>query len=268
MHELPRTEYPKVRPLFQNLAHSRALVFSLLEGNHTGRVFVDRMGDPRAAFLALACEFWYVAGDAGNTAFLQGLRRLALGELKPPGGHTFLFPPDEAWQRALQGLLADFKPMIIARREFDLDVERFAQPRGWKDRIPAGFRVQRYDRGLAQGVGLEEFWGSLDNFLARGFGFAALRGDEVVSRCHTVMVGDGRAEISIETAEPYRRRGLGALAARAFIEHGLAQGVQPVWSCWSTNTASVQMAEKLGFVARADMPVVYTIMEAQARESE
>jgi len=256
MHELARTEYVQLRPLFGDIAHCRALVFSLLEGNHAGRAFVDRPENPSVAFLALTCEFWFVAGDAGNNGFLRTLRDWALSELRPPSGQMFFFPPDLAWQQALQGLFADLQPMVIARIELDLDMERFEQ-QGWRHRVPAGFRVQRYGRALATGLGLEAFWGSLDRFLARGYGFAVLHGDEVVSRCHTVVVGDGRAEISIETTEPYRRQGLGGLAACAFIEHSLEQGTRPVWSCWSTNTPSVRMAQKLGFATQADVPVLY-----------
>lgn len=258
MYELVHSEYQQVRPLFEDLTHSRALVFSLLESNHLGRVFVGRAESPTAAFLALACEFWYVGGDAGNQAFLREIRHRILPELLPSGGPLFLFPADAAWQQALQAALADLQTMVIARSEFALDEARFAAQGACQEHIPAGFSVQRYDRALAAGLELEPFWGGLDRFLEGGFGFAVLRGDEVVSRCHTVMVGDGRAEIGVETSEPYRRQGLGALAASALIQHGLARGIRPAWSCWSINTPSLRMAHKLGFVPHAAISVLYS----------
>ncbi|MGC9396922.1 MAG: GNAT family N-acetyltransferase, partial [Anaerolineae bacterium] len=48
-----------------------------------------------------------------------------------------------------------------------------------------------------------------------------MKGNEIVSRCHTVTVGGGEAEINIETAEAYRRQGFATLAACAFIEQCL-----------------------------------------------
>ena len=93
--------------------------------------------------------------------------------------------------------------------------------------------------------------------MARGFGFAVLRDGEVISRCHTVLVGRGHAEISIETEAPHRRRGFATLAAEAFLEHCGEVGLTPAWSCWDYNTASQQLAEKLGFVhTRTDLAYV------------
>jgi RimJ/RimL family protein N-acetyltransferase len=153
--------------------------------------------------------------------------------------------------------------MRIARAAFDLSLEGFRQSHArWQSRIPEGLAVRRYDRALTESApGIVEFWGSIDAFLQHGLGFAVLQGEETVSRCHTVLAGDGRAEISIETQEAYRRQGLATLACCAFIESCLDGGLRPEWSCWHNNAASIALAEKLGFERAPDVPVVYVHQE-------
>jgi RimJ/RimL family protein N-acetyltransferase len=62
-------------------------------------------------------------------------------------------------------------------------------------------------------------------------------------------------DLSIETLPPYRRRGLGARAARTLIRHMRSTGRSPVWGALETNTASRALAARLGFVEAAGIAV-------------
>ncbi len=266
MHELSRPDFDVIRPLFCNETGNdagkrevgRTFVAALLEGNHQGRVFVDNKATPSTVLVALACEFLYVAGRADDPATNANLRRVITDELLPAHepGHEYaiIFPTSGAWEAALAVMFCDAPALHhAARHEFEFSLDRFQRAHAeWRDRIPEGFALRRYDRALAEGQGLAEFWGSLDAFLERGFGFGVIKGDEVVSRCHTVMIGAGEAEINIETAAAYRRQGFATLAACAFIEHCLTVDLEPAWSCWDYNVASHNLAERLGFVYRGD----------------
>jgi len=259
IHELEKTAYEKARPLFQEMEHSQLFADAIFEGNHVGRIFVDDPERPTAALLAPMCEFFFIAGQTENVAFNQAMRALILSELVSSEGDLLLFPTSEAWKTALDKLFADYARLHVARKAFTFDPTVFAERHaGWRERIPSGYVVHQYDRALAENTELADFWGSLDNFLARGFGFAVMKGDEAVSRCHTVMVGGGEAEISIETAESHRRQGFATLATCAFIEHCLEQGLRPAWSCWDNNIPSQILAQKLGFNHPVDVPVIYT----------
>jgi RimJ/RimL family protein N-acetyltransferase len=75
-----------------------------------------------------------------------------------------------------------------------------------------------------------------------------LHEQEIVGWCLSEYNAGPRCEIGIATAEPFRRRGLATLMARAFIDHALTQGVYDIgWICWAGNRPSVATAEKLGF---------------------
>ncbi|HOU16176.1 MAG TPA: GNAT family N-acetyltransferase [Anaerolineae bacterium] len=258
LYELEKTTYPKIIPLFESTGYSQLFVDAVLEGHHVGRVFVDDPQCPAAALVAPLCEFFFLAGQADNAAFNQAMRERILAEFVSPDGDLLLFPTSAVWQSALEALFGDFKLLRVARKAFTFDPERFAAKHAtWREQIPAGYTIRRYDRKLAEETELTDFWGSLDNFLAHGVGFALMKGDEIVSRCHSVMVGGGEAEINIETAEPYRRQGFATLAACAFVEHCLAHHLRPAWSCWDNNIPSQILAHKLGFNRPVDVPAIY-----------
>jgi len=69
-----------------------------------------------------------------------------------------------------------------------------------------------------------------------------------VSFCYPVVQTETFWDISIDTLETYRGRGFAARAVRAMIRHMRRAGKAPVWGALETNTASVAVARKLGFV--------------------
>lgn len=260
IQELEKTSYEKMRRLFQEMGHSQLFIEAIFEGNHAGRFFVNDLEHPTAALAAPLCGFLFPAGRADDAAFNVALRERILEDLAPPEGHLLLFPTSQAWQNTLDALFADFARLHVAHKAFTFYPDTFTARHGdWREHIPAGYTVRRYNRPLAEAAGVEvEFWGGLDRFLTHGIGTAVLKDGEIVSRCHAVMVGGGEAEISIETTEPYRRQGFATLAACAFIGHCLDQGLRPAWSCWDNNIPSQILAQKLGFNNPVDLPAIYT----------
>ena len=76
-----------------------------------------------------------------------------------------------------------------------------------------------------------------------------------VSFCYPVWQTETLWDVSIETLEPYRRRGFGERAARALIRHMRAAGRAPVWGALETNTGSRVLAARLGFLETAGIAV-------------
>lgn len=226
-----------------------AFVQALLNGKHEGRLYVDDPEDPGIFVAALACGFNYIAGRSDRTHRNQLTARFVAAELAPEDDYIILFPTSPSWETTLPTMFADATELIRAGRlEYEFDPERFRQQCGtWRAQLPRGFTVRPYDRHLAQEHNLETFWGSIDTFLAHGFGYAVMHQDQPVSRCHTVLIGNDHAEISVETLEAHRRQGLATFSACAFIERCLVSGLTPAWSCWDHNIPSQRLAEKLGF---------------------
>jgi RimJ/RimL family protein N-acetyltransferase len=100
---------------------------------------------------------------------------------------------------------------------------------------------------------------SIDDFLAKSFGVCLLHEGEIIGWCLSEYNCGPRCEIGIAVAEPFRRRGLATLMARAFIDQALTQGVYDIgWICWAGNRPSMATAEKLG-LALVDERDVYWV---------
>ena len=258
MVELAPSRYAKVLPLFSSIASHRAIVYSVLERNNPGRVFVDNASNPRSAFLFSVTEFFYFAGDETNAAFMEEMRNIIFNDLlSPPYSVSFGgFTP--AWKETLDRWLTGMPGGWANRAELDFPPKNFAALQEWRTRIPDGYRIAPFDPQLAGcTAGIEQLWNGAQNFMDQGAGYAVLEGDEIVSSCFMVVKGAGEAEISVDTHEAHRRRGLAQLCVSAFVETCLQRGLRPHWTCWADNLASLKLAQSLGFTRRSESPVRY-----------
>lgn len=78
-----------------------------------------------------------------------------------------------------------------------------------------------------------------------GLGAVILKDGVVVSGAASYSSYMGGIEIEIDTKKEYRRRGLGLVCGARLVLECLDRGVYPSWD--AANTASVRLAEKLGY---------------------
>ena len=84
---------------------------------------------------------------------------------------------------------------------------------------------------------------------------AAWDGGLPVAFCYPVVQTETLWDVSIDTLEAYRCRGLGTRAARRMITRMLEVGKRPVWGALESNTASRTLAARLGFLESARLSV-------------
>jgi RimJ/RimL family protein N-acetyltransferase len=262
LEELKVSEFEKVRPLFEG--RERAPVRAIIAGNCPSQVFVDDAARPTAVFMWNEFRYSYLAGDAGNFDFRLCLSDMLQGELLPQARESHdptlvVYPYQAAWHEMIPLWFWNCTRYKAARTSFKFDPARF-RPQA---QVPAGLRLQRIDQATLERSGAEIapalrlFWHALGDFLAKGVGFCVLDGDDMVSSCLSAFAAEGQYEVDIQTHPEYRRQGLAALTASAFVAHCLEHGWEPVWECWDNNTASIALAEKVGFVRVADLPVCF-----------
>jgi ribosomal protein S18 acetylase RimI-like enzyme len=249
MHALAEEAYERVRPLIAQSAMRgcRAKPCSVIDGLQPGAVFVDNGDRPQTALICgHRLGAYYAFGDPYQPAFLRFVPELLERHLTER--YCALFATSHDWETRLSSLF----DAPYARLAFDFAPPPGWPPSDWRQSLPPGFTLARLDAALTEGMGervgsfLSGRWGSIEGFLKHGFGFCITRGGQVVSYCMTSMVGGGEAEIQIQTFDPeLQRRGLATLAATAFIEHCLGNGLKPGWTTDLENHASVGLAKRL-----------------------
>ena len=233
------------------------LGYTIVERRQTGRIFVDHPDDPRAAL------FWHysgcaiLAGGSDNDRFAGGIQKLLTGKFEDNQKRFALIVDDEGWNgRILDFARGDGNIIKDRRIRFRLDRSRFSIS---NHPVPAGFELKAIDETLLGmirgGIVPSYIWDSPRAFLSEGKGFCMMEGGDIACTAFSSYIGNRQVDIGIETAESYRRRGLGAPTAAAMVAHCLERGLGPDWGCAATNTGSQKIAQKLGFEVLASHPL-------------
>jgi GNAT superfamily N-acetyltransferase len=262
MYELVRRDFHKIRRVFQDIERGRPFIYCLIEENNEFsstecRMGVDDIHDPSSVFIHGDVGH-YIAGETDNDAFNKAVEEYLLTQVIPArsasGGNLLINAFSDEWKALIDEMVREYGVKDAIRYVFDLDEALYRERHSdWRTRIPEGYHIRRIDRELAERDFPGGAWRTVDGFLQGGFGFCVMKGEERISVCDTVFVGDHRAETSIVTEERYRRQGFGTLACCAYLDHCLACGIRPKWGTFFE--PAIQMAKKLGFVEREHFPI-------------
>ena len=265
LHELEKSEFHKVLPLFQGYLQD-PMMHAVIEGRSSGRVFVDDAADPGAAFVWTGTECAYVAGGEGSSRFEQALHQLVLEEIIPAAqssGRDFLslFSFPGSYAPKLEDLFSAQVPLRTPLSTFYFDEGRFdarhrepqKQPMGAITLKRIGAEELANPRNEHLSGEIAAYWGTAGSFLEDGIGYCVLDGEHLVSWCYVQAYGQGAQTIDIWTVPSHRRRGLGTLVAAAVINRSLAEGYSPFWICDKANVGSRRLAERLGFRYTGDI---------------
>lgn len=93
-------------------------------------------------------------------------------------------------------------------------------------------------------------WGGPATLAGSGFGWGAFVAGRLASIACTFFLGETYEDIGVVTEPDFRGLGLSVACAGALCHDIRARGHQPSWTTSPDNTASLRVAEKLGFVVQ------------------
>jgi len=223
--------------IFEDATNSKPVVFSVIEGNTDGKIFVDNDKNPKTALIQLY-DMFFLKGET-NRDFCENIFNLLVNEVFPIMDEEYFdfYCLSDNLRDDVEEIFASLIHSKLVRKTFTFDRDKFERHRGWRERLPERYTMDMFKGPLSVKL-------KLDN--------------EVVSECSAVFAGAGQAEISVRTNEKYRKQGFAALACAAFIEECLSEGYIPNWTCWDFREGSAELARKMGFVELKD-DIVYGI---------
>lgn len=90
-------------------------------------------------------------------------------------------------------------------------------------------------------------YGSYDNYLKNGYGYAALKDNEIVARSLMTFNYENKSNISVDTIQLHRNKGLSSYLVSKTIQEALRRNQIPIWDCSEDNIASEKTALRCGF---------------------
>lgn len=252
MFQLRKEEYSKILPLINNITHSKGIIYSVVEGNTEGKIFVDDLENPKTTFIEW--EFSYLIGFDTNEDFNSKLLNYIFNEKIPKSKikELILFVISGNWNKFKKSL-KEKGCINIERKMFTFNYSAYIKNNIEKIEIPDTFDIVKIGKEFVHKYEKHE---DIMNSPYR-FGFSIVNDIEIVSECTTVAIGSKEAEISVETNEKYRNKGYATEVCKQFINYCIANGIIPCWSCWPFRTESIKLAHKLGFEDNGEIPVIF-----------
>ena len=84
-----------------------------------------------------------------------------------------------------------------------------------------------------------------EEFFQYGMGYVVMKDNEIIAGASSYSFDGERLEITIETKEEYRKKGLALACASKIILESLSKNIFPRWD--AANLSSVALAKKLGY---------------------
>jgi hypothetical protein len=252
LHKLKNEDYGRVMPLIKDISHSRALVFSVIEGNAQGSVFVDNIEEPRTAYIE--GEFSYLVGYENNSSFNNDIYNYIFNEKisKSKDEELVLFLFSESWLE-IRSLLKERGCIDIQRKTFNFNVKKFKESKDNRINLTEGFDIVKITEEFVNKYQKHQ---EIIQFPSR-FGFCIVNEKEIVSECISVAVGAGEVEIGVNTNEMYSHKGYATKVCSEFIDYCIEKDIWPNWSCWPFRKESINLAGKLGFEEKESVPAIY-----------
>ena len=254
--------YDGLMPLVAPLDYHLTLM-SIIQGKTSARVYVDRIHRPRAAFLWRKGKAWLLGSpvDSFNDGLMDTLEGGYFQIIRERGAGYFRLHYDERWGSDLDRIFPGLRREEYQRSYYHMD----AGGKYWDVNPPPDFRIVEIDEALlaSEYVNIDQVRDetvserdSVEDFLGSGFGYAAMKGDEIVSWCMSEYNTGDRCKLGIATIKRHQGKGLATQVARAVIGHAVRQGVHSIgWHCWKNNEPSVRTALKIGFEHGLDYPI-------------
>ncbi len=228
-----------------------------------GRVWVPRLENSPYCLVVVG-DFAYLLGLPPKGEPALDLK----SQIYQSADQAFLYPQNERWADWLEdeflGLIRPVSRYALKKDEHHFDI---GQLKGYISGIPEGIRIKRIDERLYR-LALKAEWSralcvnfeNYEHFSRYCFGYAAMKGREMLAGCSAYGVSEGMMEIEVDTRKDWRRKGLALACSAAFLLECLEKGLTPNWD--AVNLQSVGLAEKLGYVYDGEYQV-YRLKELE-----
>jgi RimJ/RimL family protein N-acetyltransferase len=244
-------------------SHSDIMFAGVVAGNNAGRIWADDMEDPASALVwSDGLECFQFMGFHTNRAFVDEFRTFfdsnILSFLKERDIQYFEYAADtDEWYPVIRNVFSDYEIKENWQYVYRSDKNTL------KDEeliLPDSYYLHRVDQSLFASLvaGLKitnpefltdyinQFWGSVSNYLELGAGYAVTNEGKIVSFAISSGLYEKTVSVGVETLLEHRRKGLAAIAVKTLLKELYDMNCNVWWDCMESNIASQKTIESAG----------------------
>lgn len=221
--------------LFSNYTHNIPVIYSSMEGQYDGELYVDSKNNPQIAVLFTPFAFHFITGNAETDNVVDIVDKIIFKQYisQTKQKEAVVFIPDPKWDKVLDEVFRKYHGLKDRRKIFQLNKDKFVEIKTGRDGL----------KGIESKVLYTQDGGARKPYpISR-----ILKGEECVSFCSGFMLGKGHAEIDVATKEIHRGKGYAKEASIALISELMKNDIEPNWCTWPYRIESEKLALSLGF---------------------
>jgi hypothetical protein len=243
--KLPEDQKLKVKKLFQKKQPNNSALWTYLNNDIPGQIFVDNLLNPTKAICVINfCNWAYISDNTDliwleNTIqhicqnqYLQIVWNPSFFQYKPRRGLEATIPRYEYIER---NTVSYKKNSNISVNIVDSNTFEKCE---WKDIQILGY-------------------GTKKNFLNKAFAFCIIKDEQICCECYATFCAKNYLELGVLTTEKMRKQGFALTTCLKAIDESINRGFTPTWSCDKDNKESVNLAERLGFHSPMEYEFLY-----------
>lgn len=239
---------------------------SMIEENTPCEVYVDNLEKPSISLTWDKGHCVYFGGvSSDETQYYKAMNffreKILSEETKNKLGIIKIYFSSGEWKEALLQSLQDFRPMIFERTLYKHNHKNIpsyrienVEVKEINSQIINNRELKNINFMLEEITGM---WGSVQQFLDKGFGSCAIQGNEIVCWCTAEYVSKGICGIGIETVKDYQGKGIATTTVLKFLDRCAELEILTYWDSWKNNIQSIRVAEKAGFKKVLDYQIVF-----------
>ncbi|MCE1201541.1 MAG: GNAT family N-acetyltransferase [Bacteroidia bacterium] len=270
MNLIQRKHHHKIIGLLEQVPFNNLFALAVLKGYVDGWVYVDNEHAPNAAYIQHPYGMSLLAGYTDNQNFHKWLEQKMMNRdaLRVKTEWLQVFP--EKWNQVISDLpgikmipsseaeKTNLTTFVELQTRVNFRFSRKKYDNIDRPLLPPGFNIEAVNAATFdsfEGIVVPKgFWNNSEEFLKGGAGFCVMEGDRAVATAFSAFLLDGFLELGIETRASHRGRGMAWHCCASLIDYSLRNGLEPVWACRLENTASMHLAQKLGFEPTFRLP--------------
>ncbi|MCR8644779.1 GNAT family N-acetyltransferase [Paenibacillus sp. N1-5-1-14] len=244
-------------------AHSDCMFAAVVAGHNPGEVWVDNLENPSSALVwSNGLECFNFMGRANNPSFPASIKILIENEiipfLKDKDINYFEFSAEESWYPTIYQSIANrelhesyqyvYKSVANRSENYSIHIEPF-RALAVNEALFTEIHMGAYKNADFLIKYVEQYWGTINNFLQNGYGYIALTVDnQIASMAISSAKFHSTHTIGVETLQPYKKQGLSSSLVQLLLNTFNENQITAWWDCMESNIASQKTAEKAGLI--------------------